>query len=85
MSTLKSNRRPRPESVRLATAAEPPPARRDSRKVPGRPTQNMLQVLAEEVHELRAELNEVRDEVAILRAKLASRTAFGPYKGVLEE
>lgn len=85
MSTLKSNRRTRPASVRLAAAAETSPERRDSRQVPGRPTQNMLQVLAEELHDLRAELNEVRDEVAILRAKLASRTAFGSYKGIVEE
>ncbi len=53
-------------------------------EAPDRATQEMLRVLAEEIDELRAELQKVRDEVGILRTLVSQRGVRGSYRGVDE-
>jgi hypothetical protein len=54
-----------------ATAARPDPA-----------TAQLLQILAEEIEELRADLHAVREEVAVLRAVVSDRKVTGSYRGI---
>ncbi len=54
-----------------ATATRPDPA-----------TARLLQVLAEEIEDLRTDLLAVREEVAVLRTVIADRKVTGGYRGV---
>lgn len=59
--------------VQAATAARPDPA-----------TAQLLQILAEEIEELRSDLHAVREEVAVLRAVVSDRRVTGSYRGITQ-
>lgn len=54
--------------------------RRDGRPDPA--TTRLLQILAEEIDDLRSELQALREEVAVLRAMTPVRKVTGSYRGV---
>lgn len=98
---MATSRKPSPNTTRLPAARagnretdRVPPApltpvatltRRPTER-PGRATQNLLQVLAEDVEDLRAQLKALREEMAIVRTVVAAQgKASGGYRRVNED
>jgi hypothetical protein len=78
--TKPTQRLPRKTTQRLPPADVEPEAVDGAR--PDRATARLLQVLAEEIDELRTELQALRDEVSVLRAVGPGRKLSGSYRGV---
>ena len=92
LSAMATSRRPSPVSP-TKTSERPP--RKSTQRLPvskvqaagpaARPdpaTAQLLQILAEEIEELRSDLHAVREEVAVLRAVVSDRKVTGTYRGV---
>lgn len=88
---MATSRRPSTASPRASER----PARKTTQRLPvskvpaaataGRPdpaVAQLLQVLAEEIEELRSDLHAVREEVAVLRAVVSDRKVTGTYRGI---
>ena len=84
--TSKKTARMSPEAPSPARKSLPPPTLRKPRVPTARLDRDAIQVLAEEVFELREELAKVRAELAIVRAIVnQNRSGGAPYRGVARD
>ncbi len=75
-----ASERPQRRSTQRLTTGKVQPATTVTRPDPA--TAQLLQVLAEEIEDLRTELLVVREEVAVLRTVIADRKVTGSYRGI---
>jgi hypothetical protein len=85
-STTKLSERPQRKATQRITATHVAPAKGESMKVesarPDPATTMLLQILAEEIDDLRSEVQALREELAVVRALGPARKVTGGYRGV---